>query len=111
MSLRARHQKKAIDGVVLDTSRREDARDAPLLHAHARLFESSLRRGMRFSEPADQLRLAIGFRPALLEIGKVLEEVSKQIRVASAGLAQGRGHNVRRALREREFRALNVGHE
>ena len=38
MPLRARHQKKAIDGVVLDAARREDARDAPLLQGNARLF-------------------------------------------------------------------------
>ena len=111
MPLRARHQKKAIDGVVLHAARGEDARDAPLPRGRARLFKSGLRRGMRFREPADQLRLAIGSRPALFEIGKVLREVSKQIRVACAGLAQGRSHNVRRALREREFRALEVGHE
>ena len=66
---------------------------------------------MRFGEPADQLRLAIGSRPTLFEIRMVLEKVSKQIRIARTDLAEGRGHNVRRALREREFRALNVGHE
>lgn len=101
--------KKAIDGVVLDASRREDAGDAPLLHGHARLFESSLRRGMRFGEPADPLRLVIGSRPALFEIGKVLEEVSKQIRVARSGLTPGRGHNVRRALGNANFeRSMSV---
>ena len=48
---------------------------------------------MRFGESGEQLHLAIGLRPALFEIGKVLEEVSEQIWEARAGLAQGRGHN------------------
>src|SRR5680860_1875152 len=66
---------------------------------------------MRFGEPADELRLVIRFCPALFEIGKVLEEASEEIRVARASLAQDCGHHVRRALREREFRALDVVHE
>ena len=66
---------------------------------------------MRLGEPTDELRFAIGLRPALFELGKVLEEVSEQIRVAGTGLIEGSVDNVRHVLREREFRALDVAHE
>ena len=83
----------------------------PSFTATPDFLDPALRRGMRFGEPADQLRLAIGFRPALFEIGEILKKVSEQIRVARAGFARRRGHNVRRALREREFRAFDVGYK
>ena len=58
---------------------------------------------MHPGEPANKLRFAIGFRAALFKVGKILEEVSKQIRVTGAGLVKGSGDDVHPALREREF--------
>src|ERR1043166_198529 len=66
---------------------------------------------MRPGEPADELRFAIWFHAALCEIGKILEEVAKQLRVAFTRLFQGRMDNVRRVLRKRELRALYISHE
>lgn len=91
MPLRARHQEKAVHSVVLYAARRKHARDSPLRHGCARLFDFCLCRGMHLGEPADQLRLAIRSGPALFEIREVLEEVSKQVRVpASFVLNPGR---------------------
>src|SRR4051794_15890832 len=66
---------------------------------------------MRLGKPSDKLSLAIGLRPTLFEVRKILEQVAKQFRVAGADLIERSGDHIRCVLRKRELGALDVAHE